>query len=73
MSRRPSIKTLEKLINVHQEARVYCKCGHSLTLLKTNMKICTWCGNLVFKTKKLEQEYRIKEAIYKQKRELKNI
>lgn len=46
--------------------RYYCKCGHSLVIKPTQTrKMCTWCGNWVFRTKLDEFKYRTKEQMNK--------
>lgn len=41
-----------------------CKCGHSVLMNKGVDKVlCTWCKNYVFKDKKTEDLYRLKERL----------
>ena len=55
-------KYIEKSVN----NRVKCKCGKSIEFWTNNRKVvCQWCGNYVFKTKKDEFEYRMKERLRK--------
>ena len=52
------IKKSEEITNHRKK----CKCGHSMPMAATTEKaICTWCGNYVFRDKKTEFEYRLKE------------
>ena len=45
-----------------------CKCGHSVIITnKLDKAICSWCGNLVFKTPKAEFEYRVNQIRQKLK------
>lgn len=51
----------DKSLNIYMNGAIKCPyCGHSLHFAKVEKKICTWCGNYVFKDKKAEFEYRIK-------------
>ena len=45
------------------------KCGHTIAMPFVDKTICSHCHNYVFKNKKIEFEYRLKENMYK---ELKN-
>lgn len=64
-------KELSKMLEGMTNARIICKCGHSVLMEdKTKMAICNWCGHLVFKDKKTEFEYRMKEKLIKEKRNL---
>lgn len=48
-----------KLYESKEKYKIYCKCGHPTYLVKSNYKICTWCGNMVFKDKKTEFLYKV--------------
>lgn len=68
-----TFRELEKLNSERSNSRVLCKCGHSLLINnKYNRAICSYCHNFVFKTKKDEFIYRMKEKQLQRKRELKN-
>lgn len=68
-----TFKELEKLNSERSNSRVLCKCGHSLLMSnRSNKTICSYCHNFVFKTKKDEFIYRMKEKQLQRKRELKN-
>lgn len=44
------------------EASVKCKCGHTVLVpRRIDKKICTWCGNYVFRNKEDEFKYRLEE------------
>ena len=54
-----------------QMKRACPNCGrkmHFYAYEKTDRILCDWCGKYIFKTKKAEFDYRIKEQINKQKR-----
>ena len=58
-----------KLLEVICNNTVKCKCGHSISFLdKSEKKICNWCGNYVYKNKKLE--FIEKLSFYLRKKEL---
>ena len=41
-----------------------CKCGHSVLInAGVDKVLCTWCNNYVFKDKKTEDLYRVKEKL----------
>ena len=44
--------------------KVKCKCGKKVVVLN-DKKICSHCGNYVFKNKEEEFKYRVKEKICK--------
>ena len=47
--------------------RIICPtCGHSVLFAKKDKSICQWCKHYVFKDKKSEFEYRLKESINRQ-------
>lgn len=46
--------------------KVKCKeCGHVVVLIKQNKTLCTYCGKYIFKNKKEEFKYRMKEKLKK--------
>lgn len=54
--------------NVIAEHSTKCKCGHSIVFPnKTDKVICSYCGNYVFKDKKVEFNYRLQEEMRKSK------
>jgi len=53
-----------KYADIMTKNRFKCSCGHSLNIpAKFDKALCTWCGNLVFRDKKAEFEFRMKERI----------
>ena len=60
-------KSLNEIVTEHdkiQEYMVKCKCSH--TLLFTGIKdrlLCSHCGHYVYKDKKTEMKYKIKEKL----------
>lgn len=52
-----SIKGLDAYFNSAIKCPI---CGHSTHFLRTNKVICNWCGNYVFKNKKVEFEHKLK-------------
>lgn len=56
---------LEKIYASQREDTVQCSCGTKTVLANTNKAICRGCHNYVFKDKKTEFEYRVKEKMLK--------
>ena len=57
-------KEIEKYTSVLSDHRVLCKCSHSILIPpEVNKVICSWCGKYVFKDKKEEFKYRLKEQM----------
>lgn len=55
-------KDIIKYVNEISKRKTKCKCGHSVAIPPNIDKlVCHWCGRYVFKDKKAEFEYRIKE------------
>ena len=49
--------------------RVYCKsCGHVMYIVKQEKALCDWCGHYIFKDKRAEFKYRLKEQLIRSKR-----
>ena len=54
----------KKRLKPYADNRYYCKCGHSVVIMPKKHKVlCTHCGHWVFKNKKDEFKYRIKEKM----------
>ena len=57
-------KEYKRLTEEYEKVKYICKCGHRVVIPKFIDKvICNWCGNYVFKNKKDEDLYRIKEKM----------
>lgn len=55
---------VEKIMKERAKHRYYCKCGHSVTIKPSEIKVlCHWCNNWVFKNKQDEFKYRLKEKM----------
>ena len=52
-----------KIYDYITKHKVKCKCGHKVFITKYDKIICSWCGNYVFKDKKKEFDYRLKEML----------
>lgn len=49
-----------------QKVQHKCKCGHTVTIPEfVDKQLCTYCGVYVFKSKKDEFQYRVKERMRK--------
>lgn len=59
-----SFKERQKLENALKEVKVKCPCGHTVEVYH-DKRICTNCGNYVFKNKDEEFKYRLKEKMNK--------
>lgn len=57
--------TFSKLEDGRNKHKVQCKCGTKTVLVDTDMTICRGCHNYVFKNKKIEFEFRVKERLMK--------
>ena len=50
--------------------KVRCKhCGHNSTIpVYVDKRVCSWCGNYVFRTPEIEFKFRLDQEIKKRKR-----
>lgn len=63
---------IEKRCDDYSKHTYKCKCGHSIVIANKNgVAECNWCHNNVFKDKKIEFEYRMKQNLIKERRNLK--
>lgn len=54
----------EKFSYIMTINRTMCKCGHTNNIpAKMDKVVCSWCGNYVFRDKKAEFEFRMKERM----------
>lgn len=57
-------KEYKRMTEEYDKVKYKCKCGHRVIISsKRDKSICSWCGSYVFKDKKREFEYRLKEKI----------
>lgn len=57
-----------KMANLYQQINVQCKCGHKEIFPHwVDKKICSWCGNYIYKNKKVEFKEKLAKAIIKYK------
>ena len=57
-------KRFKKITDAEEEVKYMCKCGHREIIGKNRDKtVCSWCGKYIFKSKKDEDLYRIKERL----------
>lgn len=48
----------------YAKVKVQCKCGHKTVIpFRVDKQICRWCGHYVFRDKKEEFKYRMKEKM----------
>lgn len=61
-----TIKEFERMTKEYDKVKYACKCGHRNIIPYNKEKtICSFCGSYVFKNKKDEDLYRIKERMMK--------
>lgn len=54
----------KKIDKVYEKNRYYCSCGHSVFIPPTSTRtFCTYCGHWIFKNKRDEFKYRLKEKL----------
>lgn len=55
----------KRMTDEYDKVKYRCRCGHREIIGKNRDKtICSWCGRYVFKDKKTEFMYRVKEKMY---------
>lgn len=65
-------KEMELINEDYIKHTIKCKCGHSIAIInKSGVAECNWCHNNVFKDKKTEFKYRMKENLIRERRKLK--
>jgi len=47
--------------------QVYCKCGHSVSFRLPYKRLCSYCGRVVYPTKKMWFKDKLKIAMIKEK------
>lgn len=61
-----TVKEYERMQEEYNKVKYMCKCGHKNIIPYNEEKVvCTFCGNYVFKNKKDEDIYRIREKMRK--------
>lgn len=58
-------KEQEDLIEEKDKFKYYCKCGHYTHIYpfeRINKKICSWCGNYIYVSKKEEFKDRLRKV-----------
>lgn len=59
-----NFKSDTKKFRMYADNTYKCKYGHSIAIPKfINKKICTWCGNYVYKNKKEEFRDKLKNVM----------
>ena len=49
--------------------RVVCKCSHTIIMPNADRKICSHCGNWVYRTPEIEFKYKLQEKMKDNKNE----
>lgn len=64
----------DRMFQEMSKHRKKCKhCGHSSVIpVYVDKKVCSWCGNYVFRTDEIEFKFRLEEKLKKGKRLDKN-
>lgn len=58
--------SIKKIHNERTRNTYKCKCGHSVVIRPSEIKVlCYWCNRWVFKNKEDEFKYRVKEQMKK--------
>lgn len=61
-----TLKQIKNYDNALNEVKVRCKCGHRVIIpYWVDKQLCGWCKSYVFRDKKKEFEYRMKEKLKK--------
>lgn len=60
-------KTYKEIVRDHKKIQDYmikCKCSHTMLFTGSKDRLCcSYCGNWVYKDKKTEMKYKIKELL----------
>ena len=57
-------KEYRRMSEEYDKVKYTCKCGHRVIITnKQDKVVCDWCGHYVFKSKKDEFEFRLKEQM----------
>ena len=61
-----TVDEFERMTQEYDKVKYKCKCGHRVIIpVWKDKQLCSWCGNYVFKDKKEEFEYKIKQIMNK--------
>lgn len=55
----------EKVLDAKNKYRFYCKCGYYATIYpfeQYQKKLCAWCGNYIYSSKKEEFKDKLRKA-----------
>lgn len=64
MERLLTIEEYDRMQDEYDKVKYKCKCGHKVVIPNwVDKQVCGWCGKYVFKDKKVEFKYRVKERI----------
>lgn len=59
-----TLKEFKRMTDEYDKVKYICKCGHRVVIPKwVDKQLCDWCGRYVFKDKRSEFKYRIREII----------
>lgn len=58
----------DRMTTEYSKVKYLCKCGRKVVIPSwVDKQLCDWCGRYVFKSKKDEFEYRMKEKMLRSK------
>lgn len=61
-----NFKEIKNYDSAIEKVKVRCKCGHRVIIpYWVDKQICSWCRNYVFRDKKKEFEFRMREKLRK--------
>ena len=64
MGKTLTVKEYSNMTKEYDKVKYTCECGHRVVIPKwVDKNLCRWCGRYVFKNKKDEFEYRMKEKL----------
>lgn len=59
-----SKKEWKRMTDEYDKVKYKCSCGHKVIIPQwVDKSVCDWCGKFVFKDKKQEFEYRLREKL----------
>lgn len=68
MSKVLSTEEYKRMTNEYDKVKYLCKCGHRVIIPRwVDKQLCNWCHCYVFKDKKAEYKYRMREELLKRK------
>lgn len=61
-----TFREVEKIHKMYTKNSIKCKCGHSISFSSCEeRKLCSWCGNFVYKNKRDQFKYDLTKELNK--------